>query len=288
MPSLPESSPATEEAAPILFADFLEKTPPNQTVEVSDLGAWDNQGSDRYRGFATPELRLHCPEPSCGGLRFFRCITLPPKANNRFANFFLIYRCANCQRTHKTFSLAGKATQVQDGGPVMKFGEQPAFGPPTPSKLITLIGPDRDTFLKGRRCENQGLGIGAFIYYRRVVENQKSRILKEIIKLSQKIGASESLISTLESAVAESRFSQAIDMARPAIPESLLIGGHNPLLLLHSALSEGVHERTDEECLSFATSIRVILAELSERIGQALKDEDELRSALSTLMNRKS
>ena len=37
--------------------------------------------------------------------------------------------------------------------------------------------------MKGRRCGNLGLGIGAFVYYRRVVENQKSRILDEIIKV---------------------------------------------------------------------------------------------------------
>ena len=57
---------------------------------------------------------------------------------------------------------------------------------------MKLVGPDRDDFLKGRRCENQGLGVGAFIYYRRVVENQKNRILGvcriNLIKSTEKIG----------------------------------------------------------------------------------------------------
>jgi len=48
--------------------------------------------------------------------------------------------------------------------------------------VITLIGPDREIFLRGRRAENQGLGIGAFAYYRRVVENQKGRIITQIGK----------------------------------------------------------------------------------------------------------
>jgi len=34
--------------------------------------------------------------------------------------------------------------------------------------------------------------------------------------------------------------------------------------------------RHDEECLEIATSIRVVMAELAERMGQALKDEAEL------------
>jgi hypothetical protein len=68
-------------------------------------------------------------------------------------------------------------------GECYKLGELPVYGPPTPARLISLIGPDREIFLKGRRCGNLGLGIGAFVYYRRVVENQKSRILDEIIKV---------------------------------------------------------------------------------------------------------
>jgi superfamily I DNA/RNA helicase len=151
-----------------------------------------------------------------------------------------------------------------------------------------LIGPDRDEFLKGRRCENQGLGVGAFIYYRRVVENQKDRIIGEIIKVSEKIGASEEKLEKLRNAIKETQFSKALSVAKDAMPESLLINGHSPILLLHSALSEGVHALSDEECLELAGSVRVVLGELSERLSQALKDEAELAKALSTLMHKKN
>ena len=46
----------------------------------------------------------------------------------------------------------------------LKFGEFPAFGPPVPPRVLSLIGPDKDLFLKGRRSEIQGLGVGAFAY----------------------------------------------------------------------------------------------------------------------------
>jgi len=114
------------------------------------------------------------------------------------------------------------------------------------------MGPDREEFLKGRRCENQGLGVSAFIYYRRVVENQKNRILGEIIKVSEKIGATAEKIEKLKSAVTETQFSMALDMAKDSMPESLLKNGHNPIFLLHSALSEGVHTLSDEQSLELA------------------------------------
>jgi hypothetical protein len=166
----------------------------------------------------------------------------------------------------------------------LKLGELPLFGPPTPSRVISLIGPDRKIFLKGRRAEIQGLGIGAFAYYRRVVENQKNRILTEIGKVAARVGARAEDLEKLEAARHETQFSKAVEDVKAALPQILLIDGHNPLTLLHRALSEGLHAQTDEQCLELATSIRVVLTELAERIILALKDEAELKQAVTRLL----
>ena len=194
------------------------------------------------------------------------------------------YYCRNCQRSAKIFSLWVALAKEEATAEIMKFGEYPEFGPPTPSRVITLIGPDRELFLKGRRSENQGLGIGAFGYYRRVVENQKSRIFEQIVKVSEKLGAGPELLTELKAAQNESQFSKAIESIKHGIPQALLINGHNPLSLLHAALSGGLHAEADDECLDLATSIRVVLTELADRMGQALKDEAELTQAVSRLL----
>src|SRR5438132_11730954 len=93
-------------------------------------------------------------------------------------------------------------------------------------------------------------------------------------------------IKELKAALSETRFSESLAMVKTAMPQALLINGHNPLTLLHSALSDGVHGRSDEECLQIASSVRVVLAELSERLAQALKDEAEITKALGTLIKR--
>jgi len=272
------------------IAEFLESTPPNQLIHISDLSVWTQGQYTEYNAMRTPEIQLHCNDDKCNGVRFFRCVSGQNERlkSDDYEFFYVTYRCSNCQRVEKIFSLAAKVdNDAKQQGECYKFGELPTYGPPVSPKLIKLIGPDRDEFLKGRRCENQGLGVGAFIYYRRVVENQKNRILGEIIKVSEKIGAAEDKIEILKSAVTETQFSKALDIAKDTMPESLLINGHSPILLLHSALSEGVHALTDEQCLELAGSVRVVLGELSERLSQALKDEAELAKALSTLMNKK-
>lgn len=272
------------------IAEFLENTPPNQLIHISDLSVWKQRQYVGDNLMQTPEIQMHCDHENCNGTRFFRCVSGSDKSLDKkdYEFFYVTYRCSNCQRVEKTFSLAAKVdADAKPTGQCYKFGELPTYGPPVSPKLIKLIGPDRDEFLKGRRCENQGLGVGAFIYYRRVVENQKNRILGEIIKVSEKIGATEDKLNQLRSAVTEIQFSKALDMAKDAMPESLLINGHSPILLLHSALSEGVHALTDEQCLELAGSIRIVLGELSDRLSQALKDEAQLTKALSTLMNKK-
>lgn len=274
------------------LSEFLESHPPNTSVRISNLAEkkWIDESGVYYDEFLAPQLLLHCSNESCNGERFFRFAQRekPIIDHDDYSFIYATYRCYNCLKEQKTFSLAAKMdSEFSGAGTCYKFGELPNFGPPTPSRLIKLIGPDRDEFLKGRRCENQGLGVGAFIYYRRVVENQKNRILTEIIKVSEKLGAPEAQVEILRKAISETQFATALKNAKDAIPESLLLNGHSPLLLLHSALSEGVHALSDEQCLELASSVRVVLAELSERLSQALKDEAALTKALGTLMSYK-
>jgi hypothetical protein len=272
------------------FAEFLESTPPSTVEGISDLfflteEKWLVSG---------PDLQLHCSSEACQGARFFRCVSNPNILRSRYANaerrgrhLFMTYRCSNCQDTEKTYALL----VVEDGdryGRAAKFGELPPFGPPVPSRVISLVGPDRDLFLRGRGAENQGLGIGAFAYYRRVVENQKGRIIAEIGKVAERLRAGEEAARLFQNAAKETQFSRAIDQVKDAIPESLLIHGQNPLLLLHSALSEWLHAHTDEECLEIAQDIRIVLTELADRISQALKDEAELKQSVSRLLSRRT
>ena len=74
-----------------------------------------------------------------------------------------------------------------------------------------------------------------------------------------------------------------MDDVKNAIPQRLLINGQNPLTLSHAALSKGLHTHSDETCLELATDIRLILAELAELLGHALKDERELKEAVARL-----
>lgn len=273
------------ESEDVSFASFLESLPPNRDLRVAELWEQQQPGSPNAQMLMKhPEIRLHCENPDCAGNRVFRSISERAQVSNtdlRFAH--LKYQCTHCQNFTKVYSLSFTGLDNRRGY-VMKLGEFPASGPPVPAKLAKLLGQDRETFLKGRRCESQGLGIGAYVYYRRVIEMQRARILGKVRGLSEQTGAPKKTLETLDAAIEETEFSKSLDMVKDIFPDFLLIDGLNPMTLLRSAWSEGLNGRGDDECLQIAGSIRIVLAELSERLALPPKNEAELKNALSTLM----
>jgi hypothetical protein len=232
-----ESASATpeQEEARISFKRFLETIHPSVQKKVS--GLWSPRltatAADRL-DMNTPDLRLHCAR--CDGERTFRSDSTLVLEKNTAHGGLISYLCGDCRKETKTFSLWAAAGETR-GGVAYKYGEIPPFGVPVPNKTLRLFGKDRDNFIKGRQCENQGLGIGAFAYYRRVVENHKNEIFDEIIKVCETVGASEELIEELGSAKKEISFTKAMGQIKTALPQGLPISGHNPLLALHNALS---------------------------------------------------
>ena len=272
----------------ITIKSFFESVSPYKEVEVEDLKLIYYIIGERTISANFPEIEVECPV--CKGKRFFKKTNTESSysSTDGYSLETILYTCKNCSHSQNIFTLKYKQLEPEKGaevipGSIIKLGEYPPFGDSIPSKVISLVGIERDFFLKGRRCENQNLGIGAYAYYRRIVENQKDKLIDEIIKVCKKLGKQESLIEDLEKAKNETQFSKAVDSIKEELPTSLYIEGQNPLKLLHKAVSKGIHNMTDEECLQYAGSIRIILFELTERINAILKDSKEIHDAISVL-----
>ena len=174
---------------------------------------------------------------------------------------------------------------AEGDGLVIKLGEYPPYGKPLPRGVDKLLGEGKSLFLKGKRSEELNLGIGAFGYYRRAVQEHKAVLFDRIIEVATQTGAEKSLLDDLEQAKNHFQFKRSIDEFKVAIPQELRMdGGHNPLTLLHGALSDGLHERTDEECLELAGAAREVLIFLADRIDHVLKERKSLTGAVSKLL----
>jgi hypothetical protein len=268
----------------IPFATFLEEYPTGTQQTVKDFYDTMTLNSRKQFKKCTPVLRLYCGE--CNGTRNFDgkwthndYVNLPGDVEDDF----LVYTCRDCDECEKHYCLFFLPIEFGNGE-VMKIGEYPELNIKIPTSLPKLLGKDYPYFIKGLKCEKRGLGVGAYTYYRRVVENQKNRLFGEVLKVAQKLDVKKEMIQTIEKAIKEVQFSKAVDMIKDALPESLLIDGHNPFKLLHKALSIGIHNQSDEKCLELAHNIRIVLTDLSERINIVLSEKRDLQSSVSSLL----
>jgi hypothetical protein len=81
---------------------------------------------------------------------------------------------------------------------------------------------------------------------------KRNAIIDQIVRVSKKLKLPDDLVEVLSKAKSETQFSKSVEAIKDGIPQVLFIDGHNPLTLLHSALSKGLHAETDLACLEAA------------------------------------
>jgi len=282
----------------VSLKQFFESVAPGRRVRLSDS----------FRTIDIPEkligtlpgIALYCgTEVTCERIQNFTYSEIYPLAwhLNKIGDFHVVrtaqdvfarYYCRNCNATWKTFAFRIHRDPSPDVEKVFgyKYGETPQFGPPLPAKLLQLADSYADLLKKGRQSENQSLGIGAFAYYRRVVELQKVRLIDELRKAIERLGGNnQTALAKLEEARNDNRFSVALELMADVTPKELYVGGQNPLKLLHGPLSIGLHGLSDEECQKQAHSVRVVLAALLERVQIITEEKSELDAAIKDLLS---
>jgi hypothetical protein len=193
----------------------------------------------------------------------------------------VVYLCAACYQCRYFFLV-----QFRDDY-VMKVGQYPPWEITPDKNLTELLGEHQDYYKKGLVCESQGYGIGAYAYYRRIIEEIIDNLLNSIADLipeNEKEQYKHALEQTKETIVAQEK----IHIVKDLLPEILRPDGMNPLNLLHTTLSEGLHAKTDDECLEVAGSIREILIFLVNRIVETKESSKKFTTSMRKLLEKKA
>lgn len=284
-------------SSPVPWQKFLEEYPPGKMAVVS--GLFIEQRFQQFPPqFKRPELKLFCSSNACQRRQYFEEIgdfsEVKLDDDLHLRCIFLSYRCKNCESTLKNFAVAYCYRSNASPSLAYKFGELPAFSVSVSPRLIELIRPNEELFKAGCDSENQGMGIGAFAYYRRVVNNQKDRIIDKIIEVIEET-EEPNIAGELKTKLEKAKkvwFTQGVKEIQSGLPTSLFVSfkrsnENNPLLILHQAASEGLHIKSDEECLAAARSMREMMLFLAERLQEIVKDHSRWRDAAKSLMKFK-
>jgi hypothetical protein len=194
-----------------------------------------------------------------------------------------VYSCQHCHSFVRHFFVK----IADDGSTLTKVGQFPAWDIVGEKAIQDRLGAHASYYKRGLICESQGYGIGAFAYYRRIVEETIDQLLNEVSDLlseGEKTKYQEALAQTKQTR----QTSEKIDLVKDLLPEILRPAGFNPLAALHEALSEGLHAESDEECLEYAVQVRNILAFLVQQIATTAEARKKFTANMRALLEKKS
>ena len=194
-----------------------------------------------------------------------------------------VYLCSAC-RIFLRFFLVKLSVK---GKYAMKVGQEPPYEIAIDKNLSKMLGRYEDYYKKGLICESQSYGIGAYAYFRRIAEEIIDELLESITDLIEEENKEVykgALEKTKETKVTQDK----IDLVKDLLPSSLRPNNVNPLGVLHEVLSEGLHSKSDEECLEDAIYIKDTLIFLVNQILRSEEDKKQFTESMKKLLTRKS
>lgn len=235
-----------------------------------------------------PNVAIHMFCPTCGSEQTFR-------RNNSYAEGFgytnypcqgaIIrprYLCASCRLFERHFLIKIS----DDCDYIMKAGQFPAWDISGNRDVEKLLGDHAYFFKRGLICESQGYGIGAFAYYRRIVEEIIDELLEQIVHLLSGDDL-ERYKEALEKAKQTRIATEKIGLVKDLLPAILRPNEMNPLSTLHSVLSEGLHAESDETCLQLAMAVREVLVFLASQVAASRSTAKSFTDRMKQLLDRK-
>ncbi|MCB9801655.1 MAG: hypothetical protein H6774_01055 [Pseudomonadales bacterium] len=208
------------------------------------------------------------------------------------STFRVKYICSSCNSYEFKFFLefikTGKSKSDENNyiGYVWKIGQTPPWEIDIDQNLAKALSEDAGLYKKGLVCESQSYGIGSYAYFRRITENVIDELLNSITDLldeEDKARYQAALEKVKKTRVTEEK----IELVQDLLPSSLQPDGFNPLKALHSALSDGIHDKTDEECLDLAETIKAILTYLLEEIRSRSDKAKNFSDKMKKLLGKK-
>ena len=194
----------------------------------------------------------------------------------------LRYLCAHCNYYRRIFVIRIDKSRKY----ILKVGQYPPWDISVEKKYKKYLGKYEKYYINGKICESQGYGIGANAYYRRVIEGIIDDLLDMILQLMNKDEKQEYKIALIETKNSKNA-QEKIALVKDLLPKSLLPEQFNPLKTLHGVLSEGIHEKDDEECLKDAEIIREIITYLIKQINKDVIDQKEYTENMKKLLDKK-
>ena len=191
------------------------------------------------------------------------------------------FLCFGCSDSSIMFSVHHL---FQDSSVLLtKYGEYPRKALSRDKSLQKFFRDDKEYYEKAVSCLANSYGIGAFSYFRRIIENNIFKLLELLAQDISISGDSPDLLEKIDQLKTTSPMSEKIELANREVPEYLIPSGVNPLGRIYKVLSEGIHSLSDEECLDRALGIEACIKYLVGELSTRKKNRDKFAGMVGKL-----
>lgn len=243
--------------------------------------------------YQVPRPPIHMPCGQCKSDQTFNMINKydenysgPPVTKMGTTDIVVVraeYSCSACNKFLRYFFLLFDP----NGKYVMKVGQTPAWEISLERNLEKMLGSHSEYYRKGLTCESQGYGIGAFSYYRRIVEEIIDKLLTDIADLIPE-GQHEQYMGALKEVKKTIVAQDKIKLVKDLLPSTLRPDGINPLSILHDILSEGLHANDDETCLELAMDLRKPIVYLVNQVILRKSEEKSFTDGMRKFLDKRT
>ncbi len=240
----------------------------------------------RYVGtdyqFLPAEIRLFCRNAKCEKPQLWEAKIYVGGQKSGFNSMY--YTCKNCgdSVTRYYFHWSGDAS----ASVFLKVGQHPPLEIEPPPRLAKKLNSvDSDLYRKALTSRNNSYGLGALAYLRRVVENKMNDLLDLLRQAAQDVAAAKEL-EKIEEVKASWRFDDKIGYAARVLPRHLRPEGTNPLDALHDLASDGIHNRSEAECLAIFDRCKAAFEYVFRELDVQIEDAKAYLSALNDISQR--
>ena len=229
---------------------------------------YDDQRENPFFGLENFEgtLDFHCPE--CAQHSVFTVQVNNYHTNSYYTNyvFALNFLCSR-NKTHKALFLFRAHKGV-----LQKIGQNPSHADlalPDLRKYSKVLGDERFRELtRGIGLAAHGVGIGAFVYLRRIFES--------LIEEAHAIASKNSELD--EDAYTRARMDEKISLLKDQLPNFLVQNRS-----LYSILSVGVHTLSETDCLAAFPAVRLAIELILDDLLEQHERQTKLTAAVKSL-----
>ena len=198
------------------------------------------------------------------------------------------YTCRNCGKTTVNYCFIWQ--ERESNNIFIKVGQYPELEERVPDTLKqALDADDLKLYKNALRMRNFNLGVAAVAYMRRVIENRMNDMLEILHEAAITHNAPAELIARHKEMKEEKRFTVKVDYAGDLLPAGLRPSGKpNPMAVLHELASEGLHAKSDEECVDIFDACRRTFEYVFGKLRVETEDAKNFVKEMSALTEKRT